>query len=132
MFISRFIFVKGCFLVCQSTQLKLGTSLRWSMTPLNTTKNKISTGPMHLYGAKKDINFTIFNCYHQTTADDMMYQKLRDLQMTNALIHWTTIPESTSRRHITRNNRACLCELVEESINISGPGPASTRQIIEV
>ncbi|XP_052709957.1 uncharacterized protein LOC128184489 [Crassostrea angulata] len=68
----------------------------------------------------------------QTTADDMMYQKLRDLQMTNALIHWTTIPESTSRRHITRNNRACLCELVEESINISGPGPASTRQIIEV
>lgn len=68
----------------------------------------------------------------QTTADDMMYQKLRDLQMTNALIHWTTIPESTSRRHVTRNNRACLCELVEESINISGPGPASTRQIIEV
>lgn len=37
---------------------------KWSQWLLNTTKNKISTGPMHLYGAKKDINFTIFNCYH--------------------------------------------------------------------
>nr|XP_022292101.1 uncharacterized protein LOC111103264 [Crassostrea virginica] len=47
-------------------------------------------------------------------ADELMEAKLRDLQLSNNLMDWTKWPESAIRRHQTRNNRKCLCEMVED------------------
>ncbi|XP_056016119.1 uncharacterized protein LOC125674819 isoform X4 [Ostrea edulis] len=51
------------------------------------------------------------------TTDGLFNEKLRDLQLTNGLINWTSLPESASKRHNTRNFRACLCEMVEDILN---------------
>ncbi|XP_061176446.1 uncharacterized protein LOC133185326 [Saccostrea echinata] len=66
------------------------------------------------------------------TADDLIEEKLEDLQQRNGLINWTSLPESASKRHRTRNYRACLCEMVEDSINKENEGTYSNRGTIEV
>ncbi|XP_048768080.1 uncharacterized protein LOC125674820 [Ostrea edulis] len=64
------------------------------------------------------------------TTDDLFNGKLRDLQLTNGLINWTSLPESASKRHNTRNYRACLCEMVEDILNSERRD--TNRGIIEV
>jgi hypothetical protein len=62
--------------------------------------------------------------------DDLFRKKLLDLQLTNGLINWTSLPESASKRHNTRNYRACLCEMVEDVLNSERKD--TNREIIEV
>ncbi|XP_062617201.1 uncharacterized protein LOC134278912 isoform X2 [Saccostrea cucullata] len=68
--------------------------------------------------------------YIKTTADDLIERILEDLQQRNGLINWSSLPESASKRHRTRNDRVCLCEMVEDSINQENSG--SNRGTIEV
>ncbi|XP_061179030.1 uncharacterized protein LOC133187627 [Saccostrea echinata] len=48
---------------------------------------------------------------------DLIEEKLREFQSTNAMKNWTSISESATNRHPTRNNRACLCEMIEDFVN---------------
>ncbi|XP_062617205.1 uncharacterized protein LOC134278913 [Saccostrea cucullata] len=66
----------------------------------------------------------------ETTADNLIERKLEDMQQRNGLINWSFLPESASKRHRTRNDRACLCEMVEDNINKENRG--SNRGTIEV
>ncbi|XP_062576730.1 uncharacterized protein LOC134238619 [Saccostrea cucullata] len=66
------------------------------------------------------------------TADYLIERQLEYLQQRNGLIKWTSLPESASKRHRTRNDRACLCEMVEDSINKDNGGTFSNKGVIEV
>ncbi|XP_061179032.1 uncharacterized protein LOC133187629 [Saccostrea echinata] len=48
---------------------------------------------------------------------DLIEEKLGEFQKTNAMKNWTSLAESGSNRHPTRNNRACLCEMIEDFVN---------------
>ncbi|XP_062576729.1 uncharacterized protein LOC134238618 [Saccostrea cucullata] len=68
----------------------------------------------------------------KTSADALIERKLEDLQQRNGLLNWSSLPESASKRHRTRNDRACLCEMVEDSINKENKGIYTNRGTIEV
>lgn len=57
---------------------------------------------------------------------DLVNQQLKELQSTQALIKWTRLRESALKRHRTSNNRACICEILEDSINKTY-GPVETK-----
>lgn len=57
---------------------------------------------------------------------DLVNQQLKELQSTQALIKWTRLRESAVKRHRTSNNRACICEILEDSINKTY-GPVETK-----
>nr|XP_011419484.2 uncharacterized protein LOC105322450 isoform X1 [Crassostrea gigas] len=48
---------------------------------------------------------------------ELIHQKLAELQSTQALIKWTLLRESSVNRHRTSNNRACICEMLEDHVN---------------
>nr|XP_034331745.1 uncharacterized protein LOC105348508 isoform X1 [Crassostrea gigas] len=48
---------------------------------------------------------------------ELIHQKLAEFQSTQALIKWTLLRESSVNRHRTSNNRACICEMLEDHVN---------------
>lgn len=54
---------------------------------------------------------------NEEIVEALIHQKLTELQSTQALIKWTLLRESSVNRHRTSNNRACICEMLEDQVN---------------
>ncbi|XP_061176028.1 uncharacterized protein LOC133184981 [Saccostrea echinata] len=73
----------------------------------------------YLSSLLKEIRPTVDSDTNEETAKNLIVQKLRELQETNGLINWTSLPESVTNRHRTRNYRACLCEMMEDYVKMT-------------
>lgn len=70
--------------------------------------------PSQLHFMKKNL---LFYSIMQEIVKELIHQKLAELQSTQALIKWTLLRESSVNRHRTSNNRACICEMLEDHVN---------------
>lgn len=63
------------------------------------------------------LKFLVFLSIFKEIVETLIHQKLTELQSTQALIKWTLLRESSVNRHRTSNNRACICEMLEDQVN---------------
>lgn len=54
---------------------------------------------------------------NEEIVEALIHHKLTELQSTQALIKLKRLRESANNRHRTSNNRACICEMLEDHVN---------------